>query len=154
MDWVIGRPQVTAGGVYDLWMADGSTRQADCPWWGHACYGLRFIDCTHPLQNAVVSLERVQGWRLVRVDQPTGGGFFDAGSSDSNANVSELANRLTSSRDMTTRQTTASVSGCRPVRLWSCILRWLTKVKRRFGPSGSIPATRVQKNSGANGLSE
>ena len=56
-------PQVL--GSVELWLGGSNVRKARMSD-GRSAYMPRvllFADCTHPLQNAVVDLDRVKGWR-------------------------------------------------------------------------------------------
>jgi len=56
-------PQVL--GSVELWLGGSNVRKARMSD-GRSAYMpgvLLFADCTHPLQNAVVDLDRVKGWR-------------------------------------------------------------------------------------------
>jgi hypothetical protein len=63
--WHCGNVVPPVFGSVDLWLGGSNVRRARMSD-GRSIYMpgvLLFADCTHPLQNAVVDLDRVRGWR-------------------------------------------------------------------------------------------
>ena len=63
--WHCGNVVPQMPGGVELWLGGSNVRRARMSD-GRSVYMpgvLLFSDCTHPLQNAVVDLDRVKGWR-------------------------------------------------------------------------------------------
>lgn len=63
--WHCGNVVPQMPGGVELWLGGSNVRRARMSD-GRSIYTpgvLLFSDCTHPLQNAVVDLDRVKGWR-------------------------------------------------------------------------------------------
>ena len=61
-EWILGNNTTVASKPLEVWLKSGEVRLAI--YIPTKFYGLRFLDCTHQLQNVICAMDYIKAWRI------------------------------------------------------------------------------------------